>query len=45
MGETVHVGKEAGAVAGKVGKGIWGEAKKIGGAAKKELKGKDEKKE
>ena len=44
-GETVHVAKEAGAVAEKIGKGLWGGAKAVGAAAKKEVKGKDEKKD
>ncbi len=36
-GETVHVGKEAGAVAEKAGKSVWGAVKKVGSATKKEF--------
>lgn len=43
-GETLHVAKETGALAGKVGKGLWGGVKSVGGAAKKGLKGEDEEK-
>ncbi len=43
-GETLHVAKEAGNVAGKIGKGLWGGAKAVGSSAKKGLKGEDEEK-
>ena len=36
--ETVHVAKETGEVAEKVGKSVWGGMKSVGAAAKKELK-------
>lgn len=42
--ETVHVAKETGAVAGKIGKGLWGGAKAVGGSAKKGFKGSEEEK-
>jgi len=41
-GETVKVAKETGAVAEKVGKGLWGGVKSLESKAKKELKGSDE---
>ena len=45
-GETVHVAKEAGEVAGKVGRGIVGGVKGMASGAKKGFKGeKEEKKE
>lgn len=44
--ETVHVAKETGAVAGKIGKGLWSGAKSVGAATKKGFKGsEDEKKD
>lgn len=42
--ETAKLAKETGAAAEKVGKGIWGGAKSLGAAAKKEFKHSDEKK-
>lgn len=46
-GETVHVAKETGVVAGKVGRGIIGGAKGFASGAKKGFKGtqEEEKKE
>lgn len=43
-GETVHVAKETGVVAGKIGKGLWSGAKAVGSSAKKGFKGSDEEK-
>ena len=44
--ESLHVAKETGVVAGKIGKGLWGGAKAVGASAKKGFKGsEDEKKE
>jgi hypothetical protein len=43
-GETVHVAKETGVVAGKVGRGIVGGVKGFGAGAKKGFKGSDEEK-
>lgn len=44
--ETVHLAKETGVVAEKLGKGLWSGAKSVGASAKKGLKGsEDEKKE
>ncbi len=42
--ETLHVAKETGAVAGKIGKGLWGGAKAVGASAKKGFKGSEEEK-
>lgn len=42
MGETMHVAKETEAVAGKIGKELWGGAKAVGSSAKKKLKHSDE---
>ncbi|HYK93883.1 MAG TPA: hypothetical protein VEY07_07580 [Thermoplasmata archaeon] len=42
--ETVHVAKEAGTVAGKLGKGLWSGAKSVGSATKKGFKGSEEEK-
>lgn len=39
MGETVHVAKETGAVAGKVGQGLVGGVKGFASGAKKGFKG------
>lgn len=39
FGETVHVAKETEAVAGKLGKELWGGAKALGASTKKHLKG------
>ncbi len=36
--ESLHVAKETGAVAGKIGKGLWSGAKAVGSGAKKGLK-------
>lgn len=44
-GETLHVAKETGVVAGKIGKGLWSGAKAVGSSAKKGFKGEEEKKE
>lgn len=45
-GEGLHVAKETGVVAGKIGKGLFSGAKAIGAGAKKGFKGAtDEKKE
>ncbi len=41
---TVHVAKETGAVAGKIGKGLWSGAKSVGASAKKGFKGSEEEK-
>lgn len=43
-GETVHVAKETGVVAEKLGKGLWKGAKAMGSSVKKELKHSDEEK-
>lgn len=43
-GETLHVAKEAGSVAGKIGKGLWGGAKAVGSSAKKGFKDEGEEK-
>ncbi len=43
-GETVHVAKETGAFAGKVGRGVVGGLKGLGSGAKKGFKGSDEEK-
>jgi hypothetical protein len=43
-GETVHVAKETGVVAGKVGKGLVGGVKGFASGAKKGFKGSDEEK-
>ncbi len=43
-GETVHVAKETGVVAEKVGKSLWGGVKAVGATAKKEFKHSDEEK-
>lgn len=43
-GETVHVAKETGVVAGKVGRGIVGGLKGLGSGAKKGFRGLDEEK-
>jgi uncharacterized membrane protein YvbJ len=42
--ESLHVAKETGVVAGKIGKGIWGGAKAVGAGAKKGFKGSEEEK-
>jgi uncharacterized membrane protein YvbJ len=43
---SLHVAKETGVVAGKIGKGLWSGAKAVGSGAKKGFKGsEDEKKE
>ncbi len=43
-GETLHVAKGAGNVAGKIGKGLWGGAKAVGSSTKKGFKGEGEEK-
>jgi hypothetical protein len=43
-GETVHVAKETGVVAGKVGRGLVGGVKGFASGAKKGYKGSDEEK-
>ena len=42
--ETVHVAKETGAVAGKLGRGLVGGVKAFGSGAKKGFKGSEEEK-
>ena len=42
--ESVHVAKEAGAVAGKLGRGLVGGVKAFGSGAKKGFKGSEEEK-
>ncbi len=41
---SLHVAKETGVVAGKIGKGLWGGAKAVGAGAKKGFKGSEEEK-
>jgi ribosomal protein L40E len=43
--ESVRVAKEAGMVAGKIGKELWSGMKAVGSSTKKGLKGSEEKKE
>jgi hypothetical protein len=43
-GETAHVAKETGVVAGKLGRGLVGGVKGFGAGAKKGFKGSDEEK-
>ena len=45
VGETEHVAKEAGAVAGKIGRGALGGMKGLVAGAKKGIKGEEEKKD
>ena len=42
--ESVKVAKEAGAVAGKIGKGLWSGVKAVGSSTKKGFKGSEEEK-